>query len=138
MSHYHAVVWVDHVRARVFQFNPDKVEPKVVHAAGSPHNPAHGSPRVHHRAGVIGPGKAEPAPKYFAAVGEALKGVGEVLVMGPGAAKDEFVKHLGQHGHTLARKIVGVEAAKQMTDHQIVARAREHFARIDKTLPQRP
>jgi len=137
MSHFHAAVWLDHAEARVFQFNPEDVQAKVVHAAGNPHNPAHGSPRVHHKAGVIGPGKAAPAPGYFAAVAQALDGAGEVLVMGPGTAKDEFIKHLGTQVPALAQKIVAVEAADRMTDRQIVARARKHFGRIDRTLPQR-
>lgn len=137
MSHFHAAVWLDHAEARVFQFNPDDVQAKVVHAAGNPHGAAHGSPKVHHKAGVIGPGKAAPAPGYFAAVAKALDGAGEVLVMGPGTAKDEFARHLAARMPALAHKVVAVETADRMTDHQIVAQARKHFAKIDRTLPQR-
>jgi stalled ribosome rescue protein Dom34 len=130
MSHYHAVVWLDHSQARVFQFNPRDVQSKVVHAQGG-----HG--HVHHKAGVIGAGHGHGDSAYFKSVADALNGVNEVLVMGPGAAKQEFVKHLGQHAKAVSQKVVAVETVDHLTDHQIVARAREHFAQIDRTLPQK-
>ena len=51
MPHYHAVVWMDHAEAKVFEFAGEITERKHVR------NP--NDAQVHHKAGVIGPGKAE-------------------------------------------------------------------------------
>jgi len=34
MTHYHAVVWLDHARARIHQFNADDVESTTIFANG--------------------------------------------------------------------------------------------------------
>lgn len=131
MTHYHAVVWLDHAQAKVFQFNPDKVDSKVVHAHGG------AGGHIHHKAGVTGSGHSHGDPAFFSAVEQALAGVGEVLVLGPGTAKQEFVHHVDKHAKDLAKKIVAVETADHLTDHQIVAQARAYFDRTDKTRPQK-
>jgi hypothetical protein len=40
MSHYHAVVWIDHQRATVWQFTPTEQANTVIHAHGQ-HQRAH-------------------------------------------------------------------------------------------------
>ena len=35
MSHYHAVVWIDHREAKVFHFSPTEVEKLVLHPGSS-------------------------------------------------------------------------------------------------------
>lgn len=136
MSHFHAVVWLDHADARVFQFNAADTEPHVVHAQVSAHGAAHGSPRVHHKSGVIGSGKVQEEPEFFHRVAEALKGAGEVLVAGPGQAKIEFVKYLAKHDQALSKKVVTVETMDRITDNQVVAHARAYFTRSDRMRPQ--
>lgn len=136
MPHYHAVVWLDHAEAKVFAFNAESVEAKVIHAHVGPHGTAHGSPRVHHKANVIGSGKVQNEPVFFGQVAAALQGASEVLVLGPGVAKDEFVKHLRVRVPAVAGRIVGTETADRITDNQIVAHARAYFARTDRTRPQ--
>ncbi len=130
MSHYHAVVWLDHAEAKVFQFNPSAVEAKVIHAAAA-------GGHLHHKAGVIGAGKAHGDPAFFASVEQALSGVGEVLVLGPGTAKQEFVHHAEKHAKPLAKKIAAVETVDHLTDNQIVAHARAYFERTDRMRPQK-
>ena len=130
MSHYHAVVWLDHAEAKVFQFNPDEVEAKVIHA------PAAGG-HLHHKAGVIGAGKGHGDPGFFVSVEQALSGAGEVLVVGPGTAKQEFVHHAEKHAKPLAKKIAAVDTVDHLTDNQIVAHARAYFERTDRLRPQR-
>jgi hypothetical protein len=48
-----------------------------------------------------------------------------ILLFGPGEAKGELEKRLGDKG--LGKRIVGVETVDRMTDHQIVAKVRDHY-----------
>ena len=72
---------------------------------------------------------------YYDAVIEALHDYGHVLVFGPGEAKGEL------HARLLKKKqggrVAAVEAADQMTDRQVVAKVRAHFADAT-TKPQAP
>ena len=54
-----------------------------------------------------------------------IRAAEEILIFGPGEAKDELRKRL-EKDH-LGRRIVGVEASDQMTDLQTVAKVRKHF-----------
>jgi hypothetical protein len=63
---------------------------------------------------------------FFGAVEAALRGAPAIFLFGPGEAKDEFRKRLERDG--LGARIDGVETAGRMTDRQIAAKAREHFA----------
>jgi hypothetical protein len=49
--HYHAVIWIDHHRARVFDFSPTHVEQIVLH-------PDRPTMHIHHKANSIGSGHA--------------------------------------------------------------------------------
>lgn len=53
-----------------------------------------------------------------------LKGVQDLLILGPGEAKNEFESHLqGKHG---SKMHIEVETADKLTEPQLVARTREH------------
>jgi hypothetical protein len=61
---------------------------------------------------------------------EVIAGIREaeaILILGPGEAKGELRKRLEEH--KLGDRIVGVETADKMTDHQIAAKVRQHFAK---------
>ena len=49
----------------------------------------------------------------------------EVLVFGPGEAKGEFLKHLGNAGPK--NRVIALEAAGGMSTRQILAKVRTHF-----------
>ncbi len=66
----------------------------------------------------------------------ALQGAGEVLIAGPGQAKLEFLTYLAKHDKILSRKVVGIETMDRATDGQIVAYARNYFARSDRMRPR--
>ena len=129
MSHYHAVVWLDHAQARMFSFNPDDIDVTRLLA-----NPPHR--QVHHKAGTIGAGKAEEDREFFRDIASALDKSGEVLILGPGVAKLELIRYLHRHDPALEPKIVGVETVDHPTDHQIVAYARQYFHAADRMRPQ--
>ena len=87
MSHYHAVVWLDHCEAHVMHISPEDVEKSVVH-------PAHPHKKVHSKSGTVGSGKSAEDHHYYHAIVEALKGSQEILVVGPAQAKRAAPAHL--------------------------------------------
>lgn len=126
MTHFHAVVWLDHQEARVFQFGTGEIDAIAVH--GHKHH-------LHHRGGCIGDGRAPVDIAFFDDIGDALAGAGEVLVLGPGAAKLEFVRHVTKFRPELEHRIVGVETVDHPTDGQVVAYARKYFHAKDRMRP---
>ncbi len=120
MQNYHAVVWLDHREARVFFFDRHDVN-EIDIATRSP------SHHLHHKKGSIA-GKRQPEDQHFYhEIIASLKPAKEWLIMGPGSAKLELVKHVHHHDKALSDHIVGVETADHPTDNQIVAHARAYF-----------
>ena len=124
MSHFHAVVWLDHAEAHVQHFTREDVEQKLVH--GKPHR------HLHTKKNAQASGHAAEDQAYFHTIAEALKGAEEVLVVGPANAKTEFVKHLNAHDPDLGKKVVAVETVDHPSDGQVLAYARKHFRAIDR------
>ena len=127
MSHYHAVVWLDHSEAHVFHFSPDEVEKFNAHSS---------RPRSHqhHKRGAVGSGHAQEDHAYYHHIGELLKGAHEILVVGPAKAKLELIKHIHKHHNELVDKVVGVETLDHPTDGQLVAYARKYFHAKDRMI----
>jgi len=59
-----------------------------------------------------------------------LIGVGQLLILGPGSAKKEFVKHLGIK--RTAPAVAKVQACDKLTDRQLRALVEAHFASVGK------
>lgn len=67
----------------------------------------------------------EHLDKYYDEVIASLHDAASVVILGPGEAKTEFQKRLGQkEGHP---QIVAIEASDKMTDGQIVAAVKQHY-----------
>lgn len=128
-------LWIDHRKATVVTVTEQgeeigqitsKVEKHLQRASGA-------SPK--------GPYEAQQVPaddrrqraftghlnKYYDAVIAAIRGAEAILIMGPGEAKDELKKRL-EEKH-FGERVVGVEAADKMTNPQIAAKVRQHFAK---------
>lgn len=129
MSHYHAVVWLDHSQAHVMHISPDDVEKSVLHPA-KPH--AH----LHSKSGAVGSGRQVEDKAYYHAIVEALSGAQEILVVGPAQAKLQLIKHIHAHDRGMEEKVVGVETVDHPTDAQLVAYARKYFVAKDRMLSQ--
>ena len=84
MSHAHAIVRMDAKETHVFHFGVDDVEKARIKS----HSPFR---KVHHKAGVIGAGHVHLDHRYFDEIAEALAGIQEWLLIGPGAAKTEII-----------------------------------------------
>ena len=125
MSHFHAVVWIDHREARVFHFSPAEVDKLTIH----PDKPAK---HLHHKAGSIGAGNAAGDHEFLHSVAQAIADAGAVLITGPGSAKNDLVKHIEGHDAALKKLIVGVETIDHPSDGQLVAHARKYFKAEDR------
>lgn len=129
MSHYHAVVWIDHHEARIFHFDAEHVDRQIVH----PKNPG---VHLHHKANSIGSGHAPESAAFYHDVVRALGDAGAVLVTGPANAKDELAKHVEHHDRQMKERIIAVQPLDHPSDGEIVAHARKFFRAADRMAAQ--
>jgi stalled ribosome rescue protein Dom34 len=64
--------------------------------------------------------------RYYKEVIKSLGDADAIFIMGPGEAKGEFQKQI--KSKVFRQRIDGVETADKMTDRQMVAKVKEHFA----------
>lgn len=133
MSHYHAVVWIDHKEAHVMHISPDDVEACVVRPT-KPHRHLHNK-RGADKGGAVGSGRAPEDDGFYHEVVEALKGAKEILVVGPASAKLNLIKHINSHDHQLSDLVIGVETVDHPSDAQLIAYARKYFNAADRMRP---
>jgi hypothetical protein len=118
--HARAVVWIDHLVAKIFSMGLTGVSASVVHAHLS-------SDHLHHKANTIGSGRVQEDSAFLPRIGEALAGCTDLLLIGPGTQKGELAQYL-----QLVRPEVNlrIEPSDHPTDNEIVALGRRHF-RLD-------
>jgi hypothetical protein len=63
--------------------------------------------------------------KYYDRVVTCIRDADSILILGPGEAKGELKTRLEIEG--LGGRIVGIETADKLTDHQIAAKVRQRF-----------
>ena len=114
----YALVWIDHQKAQILQFDAEQVKAQKV-KAHSHHTAQHGSSvRTEH--------------EFFGEVCDALAGITEVLVTGPHTALADFQHYVQKHRTALSAQIVGYETVDHPSDNQLVALARKYFLRYDR------
>ncbi|MGY4318631.1 hypothetical protein [Bradyrhizobium sp. JR3.5] len=116
-THAHAVVWIDHLVAKIFGIGLTGVSATAVHA----HLP---SQHLHHKANTIGDGRVQADATFLARVGEAVGGCSDLLVIGPGTEKTELMQYLRTARPGLN---LHVEPSDHPTDGEIVALGRKRF-----------
>lgn len=128
-KHYHAVAWIDHHEARIIYFNDQDADETVVHAPNQKHHihSTSGSPSGTHLVGDA---------VFFRKVADALAAAHEVYVVGPAAAKAEFMAFLRCHAATVLPCVIGVQAMDKVSDAELVALARRYFKSADRMRPQ--
>jgi stalled ribosome rescue protein Dom34 len=129
MSHYHAVVWIDHQKATSWQFTADEQQKTMVEAQDQ-------HQRVHRRGSAHGGHKAAADHDFFDEVAKSLAGAKEVLVIGPAQTKAEFATYLKEKHPLVAQYIVAVESADHPSESEVLDHARKHFKSIDRMLAQ--
>jgi stalled ribosome rescue protein Dom34 len=118
MTTLHAVVCIDHQSAQVLQFDAEHVQAEKV-KAHTHHTAQHGSAvRTEH--------------EFYGHVADALAGVQEVLVVGPGTAPAAFRAYCDKHRPQTAHQIVGIEVVDHPSEPQLVALARKYFVAHDR------
>jgi stalled ribosome rescue protein Dom34 len=115
MAHY--VLWIDSDNAHIFTLKDSGVEKTNLKREEINHHTTnkkdhHGDPSVEH---------------FYKHVAERVADANELLILGPGLAKNHFKTHLETHAAGLAKKIVGLEDTDHPTDNQILALARKFF-----------
>jgi stalled ribosome rescue protein Dom34 len=115
MSTFHAVVWMDHSEAHVVMFDREHIESQRIKS------------RSHHKH----QGAAADAAAFFADVAKALNGTREVLLTGPGLARNEFRDWCTAHQAAIAQVIVDSIATDHPSDKQLVALAKQYFKKFD-------
>lgn len=129
-THAHAIVWLDHQRAKVLFFNSDADSATDIRAA----SPAS---HIHTKAGSPSGVHLHGDPTYFSEIAEMLSPARTFLVVGPSMAKDEFVDYLREHRPLIAARCAGSEPSDKESDGQLLAFARHYFHRRDRMTPQR-
>lgn len=115
------IVYLDHQHAKIFTLSPGQSDTEKLNRKEIRHHQNNETDKHKH------------ADKFFHEVAGALSGAAEILVIGHGTAKQEFVHHLNSHHHEqLAKKVVGVETVDHPSDNQLLALARKFFKTWDK------
>ena len=123
--HYHALVWIDHREAKVFQFDATDVDHTTVRST-HPHQ------HIHHKANAGDSGHVPLDKEFLKHVAQALATAGAILITGPAGAKTELATFIKQTQPDLAQRISGVEALDHPTDGALVDFARRFFKADDR------
>jgi stalled ribosome rescue protein Dom34 len=127
VDHYHAVVWIDHQRARIIRFNIEEADGTLIrdHVVRDIH--AH-EKRTGHR--------TEENKPFFEEVAKAIADSGGILIVGPAQEKDFFAKFLTEKHPAIRSHVEGVEKADHPTDGELLDFARRYVKAADHMRPQ--
>jgi stalled ribosome rescue protein Dom34 len=128
-SHYHAIVWIDHHEAKIFQFDSTDVDSSTIHSS-NPHQ------HIHHKANAGDSGHAPVDTRFLQQVAHALQHAGVVLITGPAGAKKELASYIEREDPNLAKRIAAVQTLDHPTDGELVKLARTFFAADDRMRSQ--
>lgn len=115
MTTFHAVIWMDHTEAHAVMFDREHMEAQRIKS------------RSHHKHA----GKADDYVSFFSEIAKAVEACHEVLLTGPGLARNQFRDWCNKHNPVAAGRIVNSIAADHPTDAQLVAQARQYFKKFD-------
>ena len=126
-------LWIDHRKAIIVDIADEKEEVNVILSK------AEKQLRRSGETPLSGPYEAQKVPMsdsrqkeltghlniYYDSVIACIRNAESILISGPGEAKDELRKRLERD--SLGNRVAGVETADKMTDHQVVAKVRNHL-----------
>ncbi|MEO7245328.1 MAG: hypothetical protein ABIX12_09300 [Rubrivivax sp.] len=115
---FHAIVWLDHRSARVLQFDAEHVASERI-KAHTHHTRQHGS-------------EVRSEHEFYGEVCEAMKDIEEVVVVGSSTAQADFKHYIEKHRPLVAKNVVGYESGDRPGDPQLVALARQYFAKRER------
>ena len=112
----HAIIWLDHSRAKVFHIGLDATEAHTIKAhAARDHKGGQGELESHLIEGIV----------------KDIADSEAILVTGPGNAKLALLRALHAKHPLIEKCVVGVETLDHPTDGELIAHARKSFAHID-------
>jgi hypothetical protein len=120
IEHAHAVVWIDHLTAKIFPMGRTGVGEVVVHAHPS-------STHLHHKANTVGSGRAEEDRGCLPDVARSLRFCRDVLIVGPGTEKIALLGYLRENREDLSATQLHAEASDHPTDREIIALGLRRF-----------
>jgi stalled ribosome rescue protein Dom34 len=126
-QHFHAVVWIDHKRARIFHFNVEEADRAVIRD--------HIVRDIHAREKGDGHRIEENKP-FFEDVARRIADAGAILIVGPAQEKDLFAKFLAEKHPAIRTHVEGVEAVDHPTDGELLDFARRYVKAADHMRPQ--
>lgn len=116
------IVYIDSEHAKIFKLKEKKVEEmnlkkhEVMHHTHGDHDKAH-----------------KASNHFFHEVAGALKGMTEILLIGPGLAKTHLKAHIDEHHKAeLSKHVVGVETVDKITPNQMLEVGRKFFKNYDQ------
>jgi len=116
-THERAVIWIDHLVAKIFAMGLTGVTSSIIHAHLE-------SSHLHHKANTIGSGRVKDDPVFLAKVADVIAPCYEVLVLGPGIEKTALVDYLKSARPDLA---IRIGSSDHPTDEEIIGLGRKHF-----------
>lgn len=128
----HVVVWIDHKEARTFHIAADILSATATVDVETIAAPKHNTHHKHPKGAAELKEHPDDTKRFFHDIVQALAGSEQILVVGPGPAKLEFVRYVHNHDHALESKIVGVETVDHPSDRQLVAYAKSYFKASDR------
>jgi len=128
-THYHAVVWIDHHEARIIYLNDEDADETIVHAPNQNHH-------IHSKSGSPSGTHLVGDPIFFRKVADAVAAAREIYVVGPAAAKTEFMAFVHAHAAAMFPNVIGVETMDKVSDAELVQLARRYFKAADRMRPQ--
>jgi len=128
-------LWIDHRRAFIVYLAGDETTSDTILSDIEKHVRASGGSRSSTPYGpqdILAEDRVDRKFKhhleqYYERVARAVGGVESVFIMGPGEAKDELKRHL-QKSRQKPRPVIRVETTDKMTEAQIIAKVKQHFA----------
>jgi stalled ribosome rescue protein Dom34 len=129
VTHFHAVVWIDHRVAHVYGVGRDGTSQELVKS--------HGPHHIHHKAGSVGSGHERDKPSFFREIAAHLAGAGAILIAGPAETKTELKTFLDAQAPAIAAKVIGMEPLDAESEGEIIAFAHKFFVRSDRMAQQR-
>ena len=128
-------LWIDHKQAIVVAVTDkgEEVEPIVLKSeeqhrrSGDPHLAGPHEPQQVTADDIRQRVLTEHLNIYYDAVIAAIGDAESILIFGPGEAKGELKKRLERNN--MGGRIAAVEAVDKMTNRQIAAKVRKHFAK---------
>jgi len=117
VSLHQAIVWIDDNEARIMRVDEGIHHDSTIHAPDT-----HDAPKPAGNGGTT-----DDLNMFFEKVARALDIADEILIVGPSATKEAFVKFMHKNDHTIDPRILGVETIAHPNDKELAGFAKLYF-----------